>query len=69
MLKDLMLSLLWQGFDPWLGNLCILQVRPKIKSNCRSSHCGSVESNLTNVHEDAGLICDLSQRVKDLALP
>ena len=35
----------------------------------RSSHCGSVERNLTIIHEDAGLIPGLDQWVKDLALP
>ena len=27
--KDLMSSLLWQGFDPWPGNFCMPQVWPK----------------------------------------
>ena len=35
----------------------------------RSSHCGSAVKNPTGIHEDAGLIPDLAQRVKDLALP
>ena len=33
-----------------------------------SSHGGSVVTNLTSIHEDAGLIPGLTQRVKDLAL-
>ena len=34
----------------------------------RSSHHGSVVTNLTSIHEDAGLIPGLVQGVKDLAL-
>ena len=31
LVKNLALSLLWCGFSPWPGNLCMLQVQPKTK--------------------------------------
>ena len=35
----------------------------------RGFHCGSVEMNPTNIHEDARLMLGLSQWVKDQVLP
>ena len=42
--------------------------KKKKKLALGSSHCGSVVTNLTNFHEDAGSIPGLAQWVKDLAL-
>ena len=39
----------------------------RVKTN-RSSHCGSVEMNLTSIHAGSGSIRGLSQWVKDLVL-
>ena len=44
------------------GNPKLLQV-----SGDWSSRCGSAITNLTSIHEDTGLIPDLTQWVKDLA--
>ena len=33
-----------------------------------SSHCGAVEANPAGIHEDAGLIPGLTQRVEDPVL-
>ena len=39
------------------------------KGYARSSHCGSVTTNLTSIREDAGSIPGNTQWVKDLGLP
>ena len=44
-------------------------LRHRIKmAEVRSSHCGTVETNLTSIHEAAGSIPGLSQWVGDLVL-
>ena len=39
------------------------------KNQSRSSHCGSVETNLTSVHGDEGFNPRLAQWVRDPVLP
>ena len=42
--------------------------KKKKKKECKSFHCGSVVTNLTNIHEDTGSISGLTQWVKDPVL-
>ena len=44
-------------------------IKKLILINLGSSHCGSVEKNLTSIYEDTGSIPGLAQWVKDPALP
>ena len=65
-------SLLWLGsllgcrFDPWPWNFPMPKMCPGRGKKKGSSHCGVAETNLTSIHEDAGLIPALAQW--DLAL-
>ena len=45
-----------------------LPVVGSIEKCSRSSHCGLAETDLTSIHEDAGLIPSFAQWVKDPAL-
>ena len=49
--------------------LCTCRTMHGIKDPVRSSHCGTVKTNLTRKHEVAGSIPGLAQWVTDLALP
>ena len=53
-----------------LGNIYKLPkqvLRIDLKIEGRSSHHGSLEANLTSIHEDSGSIPGLAQWVKDSA--
>ena len=59
---------LWFRFDPWPENFFTLWGSQKRKKIIGSCYHGPSEMNLTSIHEDTGLIPDLVQWVKDLAL-
>ena len=59
-------SLLWQGFNPWPGNLYMPRAQPK--RGWGYSYCGTAEMILTSICEDAGLIPGLVQWVGDPVL-
>ena len=58
--------------DPGYKTTVLLRFKEinKLENTCkRSSHCGSVVTNLTGIRENVGSIPGLNQSVKDLALP
>ena len=63
-------SILTQSFCTHMQiNLsCRLEFLDQNDTHLGSSHCGSVETNLTDIHEDAGSLPSLAQRIEDLAL-
>ena len=62
--KDLVLLLLWHGFDPLPGNFSMPPVQLKKKSELKKIKCTSVSNNIKVL----GGVATVAQRVNDLAL-
>ena len=58
---ELAVCLLTDGHDLTWG-------KQLIRTNCRSSYCGTVETNLISIHQGADSIPGLTQWVKDESL-
>ena len=63
-------GLLWADSEMALESGCLWRERcDQDRRHLGSSRRGSAETNLTRIHEDAGLIPGLAQGVKDPVLP
>ena len=65
--RDLVLSLLWPGFNSWSGNYYVLKAqlerkkKERERERERSFHRGTAEMNPTHNHEVLGSIPGLAQ--------